>query len=140
MLLPDVSLTKKRCEEEIFCLKLKFLVKKRGSYTLYIRFQTVETCRDRQKTYKMVSMTKNRSSDILGGKIEFFHKERSLIRKFGPRNFFPSPKVGQSLRQRQHSFSMENRVTISGPTVKLKDRRSFSKFFSNRAHILRLRT
>src|SRR6218665_187061 len=37
------KVTEKGVKEEYFCLKSRFLVKKRGSYMLYIRFQTVET-------------------------------------------------------------------------------------------------
>src|SRR6218665_3398603 len=68
------ELTKKMCDGGIFCCEIEVFVQEKGSFMLYIRFKTVETDK-RQTTYSR--SLKKRSSEIMGGKMEF-----SLKRSF----------------------------------------------------------
>src|SRR6218665_3129101 len=74
--------SKKGVINEFFSEIVVFLVKK-GSYTT---FNTVKI----RKIRKTWSMTKKRSSEILGVKIEIFLRKK---RRLGPRNFFRSPQT-----------------------------------------------
>jgi len=73
-----------------------------GHIMLYIRFQTVEICRDRQKIDKIESMT-TKEKVVRTGKMGFFPKKGHS--KIWAANFFPSP---QSRRQVSANDSENN--------------------------------
>src|SRR6218665_264782 len=70
--------------EKIFLLKNKVLFKKRVTHLLY----QISDSRDRQKTDKI----QKGHQKFWELKWKFFPKK--VIRKFGPRKIFPSPKLG----------------------------------------------
>src|SRR6218665_3950939 len=56
------ELTKKRCQRGNVCSEIEVFIKKRVIYVIY----EISDSRDRQKTDKIWSMTKKRSSEIFG--------------------------------------------------------------------------
>jgi len=83
-------------------LKYCFFLVKKESYTIFYTVKIRRIWKERVKTRKSRSMTKKRSSEFLGVKMEIFPKKTSFI-NFGPRKILPSPQT-----QRQVSATGSN--------------------------------